>query len=99
MIQPLPHAILEDRLFLGNALQAHHLDTLKQCGITHILNVCEHPNRFEEEFAYKTIKVRDMVREDIKSYFDEAATFIEEALGRDDGRVLVHCVQGKSRST
>ena len=43
------------------------------------------------------IEVDDMCSEDLQKYFEKAFQFIEE--GRKNGKVLVHCAAGISRSS
>ena len=75
--------------------------------ITHILNVtadipCYHQGDKELNIKYSQIFVDDHVNEDISIYFDEATSFINNALQNGDNnnnRVLVHCRQGISLSS
>ena len=92
--QILPH------LYLGCRKVATCLPGLRQCGVTHILNVTSSiPNEFQdmEGFVYKQIAVEDKLDVDMMQHLSGAFQFIEEA--KECGhRVLVHCHAGKSRS-
>lgn len=92
--QILPH------LYLGCRKVATCLPGLRQCGVTHILNVTSSiPNEFQdlEGFVYKQIAVEDNLDVDMQQHLSGAFQFIEEA--RECGhKVLVHCHAGKSRS-
>lgn len=92
--QILPH------LYLGCRKVASCLPGLRQCGVTHILNVTSSiPNQFKDMdgFVYKQIAVEDNLDVDMMQHLSGAFQFIEEA--RECGhRVLVHCHAGRSRS-
>jgi len=70
-------------------------ETLERLGITHILSVCP-------EFAstgpnHMNISVDDSEYDDLLIFLPRACQFIQQAL-EGEGRVLVHCVVGVSRS-
>ncbi|KAI5967684.1 YVH1 [Candida margitis] len=71
----------------------------KEYGITHILSVL--PGRIEETYTqhyqHKQIEVTDEETTNLIPYFDVCDMFIDEAT-KDNGKVLVHCAQGVSRS-
>lgn len=85
-------------LYLGDSQHSAQQDILQQLGITCLLNVsttCK--NLFEKEFDYMNIPVNDNDSANISSWFNEAIGFIDNA--RDnDGKVLIHCQAGVSRS-
>jgi len=95
----IPSKIL-DYLFLGSRIPAHDKVVLHQHKITHILNCAgaAFENKFSGDFAYKTLFVGDCAGEDISCFFYEVIDFIEEARIHN-GRILVHCHQGVSRSS
>ena len=65
--------------------------------MTHILNVAtEVQNSFVGKIQYKTIKIEDTEEENILDHFEATNRFIDKA--RETGKVLVHCMQGVSRS-
>ncbi|XP_069091758.1 dual specificity protein phosphatase 4 [Pleurodeles waltl] len=85
-------------LFLGSAHHAARRDMLDALGITALLNVSSDcPNHFEGHFQYKSIPVEDNHKTDISSWFMEAIEYIDSVKGCQ-GRVLVHCQAGISRS-
>lgn len=85
-------------LYLGDSVHSAQQDALRELGITCLLNVsttCK--NMFEQEFDYMNIPVNDNDSANLSSWFDKAIHFIDNA--RDnDGKVLVHCQAGVSRS-
>lgn len=91
-VQILPH------LYLGSACHASSKATLQQLGITALLNVSQNcPNHFQDVFLYKCIPVQDTGSEDIGAWFQDAFHFIDEVKS-SNGKVLVHCRAGISRS-
>ncbi|CAD8158090.1 unnamed protein product [Paramecium pentaurelia] len=102
----LPNEIIENQLYLGNSNHANNLKALNLLGITHVVNCAkEIPNYFSEiqqenkDFIkYFQVPVLDLEEEPISDHFDEAYIFINEALNKQENKVLVHCAQGKSRS-
>jgi len=91
--------VLEDFLYVAGQRIAYNETHLKEIGITHIINMagdaCE--NMFPDKFNYLTYYAKDSKYEYIESIFYETAAFIEN-VKQQNGRVLVHCVQGVSRS-
>jgi len=90
--------MIVDDLWLGSCGAAGYKDKLKRNGITHILTVANgfdplHP----KDFKYKVIKIDDKVSEDLLEYFPECMDFIDDCM-KEGGKVLVHCIAGKSRS-
>ena len=89
---------IQDGLFLGNSAASESPAWQTSHGITHILSVIPHqlppvPSNIEQ----LQVKVRDSQMSLIAVHFDRAIEFIETALN-SDGRVLVHCWRGVSRS-
>ncbi|XP_062502970.1 dual specificity protein phosphatase 19-like isoform X2 [Corticium candelabrum] len=89
--EPHPH------VFIGSQDVAHNLELLQSVGITHILNVATGiSNAFPENFIYQNIEILDLPDEDIWPHLLESFSFIQEGL--NEGKVLVHCNAGVSRS-
>ncbi|CAG8539522.1 1177_t:CDS:2 [Acaulospora colombiana] len=88
-----------DRLYLGSLRAVLNEPWLRDHKITHILTVADSIRPpYPESYIYKIIPVRDHRAENISQYFDTTYEFIQQALGSEDGVVLVHCQQGISRS-
>ncbi|XP_071495167.1 dual specificity protein phosphatase 3-like [Diadema antillarum] len=97
-----------ENVYVGGKTAAADKEKLKELGITHILNCAQgakffHVDTSAEDYADVDIKfcglmVSDFPTSDIKQHFDTAVSFIDEALAQENGKVLVHCVQGFSRS-
>lgn len=88
-------------LYLGGERNAHNLTELTtRTRVSYILNVSwEAAESYPDQFTYKRIAISDRLEDSqsMGAHFEEAFAFIEEARVRGD-RVLVHCVQGISRS-
>lgn len=90
--------VFEGWIFVGGSLAASSLPALKALGVTHVLNCCDRiPCQFQKAMTYKVVSVYDVQGADITQHFAEALAFIDEA-GGADGRILVHCMVGASRS-
>ena len=53
---------------------------------------------FPETFVYKTIPLIDSPSENIFKYFDSTNKYIDDAIHNQEGKILVHCICGASRS-
>jgi len=89
----LPH------LFIGNQRDAANKERLKELGVTHVVNVTAHlPLHFEDNgINYLRLPASDSGSQNLKQYFSHAISFIESAEA-SNGKVLVHCQAGVSRS-
>lgn len=92
-----------DSLFIGGALAARSINTLQLLGVTHVLCLCanelgQSEAQYPDLFEYKNFEVSDVDDANISYIFEDASDFIEK-VERNGGKVLVHCFEGKSRST
>ncbi|XP_041466635.1 dual specificity protein phosphatase 3-like [Lytechinus variegatus] len=97
-----------DRVFVGGRQTATDKDKLKALGITHVLNCAQGIEVFNVDtdqryyqdvnIKYCGLPVNDEPEANIKKHFKEAVSFIDQALKQENGKVLVHCVAGFSRS-
>jgi protein-tyrosine phosphatase/rhodanese-related sulfurtransferase len=95
-----PNEIVDDFLYLGNFWQANSMKILQQLGITHVLNmgaITKNRNQFEK-IQYLNIVIPDKVEVDIRKDFHLCVDFIKQA-AKVRGKILIHCVQGISRSS
>lgn len=93
-------------LFLGEGEVAQKFVTLRDLGVSHILNAAMGKTQFHvntnhvmyrrRNITFLGIEATDFMNFDLSPYFLKAADFIEEGLR--EGKVYVHCVQGVSRS-
>lgn len=93
------HCILDSGLYLGGGRV--DTDKLRSLGITHIVRVVEDSTLFvlpeDEVQDIFSIQVADVRTSDLRPYFEGSSAFIANAL-RGNGKVYVHCAQGRSRS-
>ena len=89
-----------DKIFLGSYSNAKDKEELEKNNIKYILNCAsECKNIFEDKIKYLKLEIQDQNDFPIQDYFEKGAQFIHESLNNNDGNILVHCMQGKSRST
>ena len=90
---------LDPGLFVSSDLIARDFKKLKENGITHVINcaanVCR--NYFPDDFNYLHFFLKDSKSESIECVFYRCIDFINNAK-KSGGKVLVHCMQGVSRS-
>jgi len=89
---------IDNSIYLGNAYNAADYYYLKKFGITGIVNACnEISNYFEDDFEYFKIDILDINNSSIYKFFDPFITFVENILN-DNGKIMIHCYMGSSRS-
>ncbi len=101
MPQSWPNEIIDQFLFLGNDRHAASLPVLQTLGITHVLccaQDCELHFAHLPQFQYAHLALRDAVVESLSAHWKPAWEFLESVRAFPDGKVLVHCAQGVSRS-
>ncbi|MBW0502817.1 hypothetical protein O181_042532 [Austropuccinia psidii MF-1] len=90
-------------IYLGPYQSSRDLNTLQQLGITHICCISETREahllkpRFPDQFQYLTLDIRDATDQHLITIFPRLKEFIDMALAQN-GKVLVHCGDGLSRS-
>jgi len=93
---------VRDRLYLSDYSTANSDGELERLGVTHIISVLERTFPSSERVPPANrlvIPVADKSSEDILTYLDATTAFIRERLAEDEANViLVHCMQGISRS-
>eukprot|EP01125_Pyxidicula_operculata_P006706 TRINITY_DN2304_c0_g1_i1.p1 TRINITY_DN2304_c0_g1~~TRINITY_DN2304_c0_g1_i1.p1 ORF type:complete len:1245 (+),score=308.37 TRINITY_DN2304_c0_g1_i1:1-3735(+) len=92
--------ILDDFLFVGSGRDSHTLSQLKENKITHIVNVAkEWPplDNLPDTIKFHHVQLEDTEDEDILKELEPIVNLIEN-IREQKGRVLLHCVIGKSRS-
>ena len=85
-------------IYVGNYSITTNIDLLKGLGITHIISVIPVFNpAFEDKFKYLHIQAHDDENQDIKKYVEISNEFIKNCIF-EGGKVLIHCMVGRSRS-
>lgn len=93
--------ILPGKLFLSGIAAASSADRLDEHGITHVLSIvpASEAPRLPDGIHHLVIPLSDTTTANLLQHLPEAVGFIESALGESgDARVLVHCIEGISRS-
>ncbi|XP_028279096.1 dual specificity protein phosphatase 13-like [Parambassis ranga] len=92
-------------LYIGNVAAAQSRKTLHKLSITHVLNAAHAKQGsigdqrfYGDTCVYYGIPAEDSNHFDLSQYFRSAAEFVHKALKSKDGKVLVHCIMGVSRS-
>jgi len=97
-------------IFLGDCDAAMNEKYLVSNGITHVLNCAYNyrggpacvktgPDYYKDpSITFHGLELIDLPFANITPHFEPGAVFIEKAL-KTGGRILVHCRQGRSRST
>ncbi|XP_057704099.1 dual specificity protein phosphatase 13-like isoform X4 [Corythoichthys intestinalis] len=92
-------------LYIGNIAIAQNKKSLSKLGITHILNAAHSKQGSigDQHFygnvcVYCGVPAEDSDHFDLSQYFKLASDFIHRGLKYDQGKVLVHCIMGVSRS-
>ncbi|CAD8195462.1 unnamed protein product [Paramecium octaurelia] len=94
-----PNEIIENKLYLGGGDHAQDTEMLVDIlGITHVVNATIEIQNYCDQLKYLNIKIYDEPHIEVKQYFEDVYQFIENALWMENGKVFVHCAQGKSRS-
>lgn len=85
-----------DGLYLGGKELSLDKATMKEKGVTHILNVTvECRNHFPDEFTYLQLPIEDSKETSLDKVLPKGIAFIQSAAG---STILVHCTVGMSRS-
>ncbi|KAI6661396.1 Dual specificity protein phosphatase 2 [Oopsacas minuta] len=92
-------ARINEYIYLGSEAHASDFDVLRENGIGFVLNVASCCKNYFEggELVYKNLPVLDVCETNISEIFNEAFDFIETVKQRN-GKVLIHCQAGVSRS-
>ncbi|XP_057312563.1 probable rhodanese domain-containing dual specificity protein phosphatase [Hydractinia symbiolongicarpus] len=94
-----PSAVLENMLYQGRGDQATNEGIVNVLKITHIVNITtEHRNAFPSKIKYLKLVLEDVSETNLFNHFYNTSDFINNAISKN-GRVLVHCNQGVSRSS
>ena len=93
--------IIPNFLYVSSYNATKNRELLEKNKITHIINCaadfCENVFEQENKFTYLSFYLKDHVLENIECIFYECIKFIENVREKG-GRVLIHCIQGISRS-
>uniref|UniRef100_A0A3Q2QEL5 Dual specificity protein phosphatase n=1 Tax=Fundulus heteroclitus TaxID=8078 RepID=A0A3Q2QEL5_FUNHE len=93
------------KLYVGDESVARDKARLSSLGVTHVLNAAAGQCRIntgprfytDTEVVYHGVEAPDHPEFDLRPFFSSAARFIDSGL-KENGKVLVHCAMGVSRS-
>jgi len=89
---------ITSNIYIGDINSAYQKEHLNKEGITHIVScVLGNTPGYPSDFKYLVVDVIDNEQENLTDKFEEAVHFIERAI-LENGKVLIHCVCGISRS-
>ena len=84
-----------DHLYLGDIRAAQDFDKLQQHGITHIVILASNLSpMFPDDFTYHKVAVQDEHNENIAKHIHPFISFVNNAIKKEKGTVLVHCMTG-----
>ena len=91
--------VVPGRLFVSGWLVAEDWGQLESFGITHVINTACSVSKcpFPDRITYLPLSIEDSKNEDVQAYFYVCFEFLEEAF-LQGGKVLIHCMEGVSRS-
>eukprot|EP01062_Namystynia_karyoxenos_P062387 TRINITY_DN55282_c0_g1_i1.p1 TRINITY_DN55282_c0_g1~~TRINITY_DN55282_c0_g1_i1.p1 ORF type:complete len:811 (+),score=210.32 TRINITY_DN55282_c0_g1_i1:79-2433(+) len=91
---------VESYLAVSGQVPAESLEKLLNARITHVLNTVDMlvDCKFPEHIHYVPMRMMDSMNENISTFFPHAIALIERVRNMQGGKLLVHCMQGASRS-
>ena len=88
---------ITNNLFVGSLDEA--FDDIVKSNVSHMLNVASELNLKRVNHTYHKIGINDDDKDtNIQDYLEPCVMWIQNAIDKEDGVVLVHCLEGKSRS-
>ncbi|KAM3134639.1 hypothetical protein pb186bvf_013281 [Paramecium bursaria] len=89
-----------DWLYLGGEINAtNEVELEKRTNISYILNAAyECPNYYPQKFNYLHLELYDLIGIDISEHFEKVFNFIYNCK-QEKKNILIHCIQGVSRSS
>ena len=91
-------SIIDDFLYLGSITDACTPELLNKLKITHLINLSITRIILDQSFELLHLPLHDTLDENITIYFQQANQFITKCREQKDGRCLVFCKHGRSRS-
>lgn len=91
-------------IFLGPYSATRNLQELQKAGITHIVSLWDMSEskilklHHQEHFQYLQLEISDAATQNLITLFPAVKRFIDQAILCENGKVLVNCMSGISRS-
>ena len=96
--EPNISEVYENKIYISDFATSCDIDLLKEIGITHIIiAVIGIDPLFPSDFEYLKLDMPDVNNCNLISYIYKSKVFIDDAI-KNNGKVLVHCMYGISRS-
>ncbi|EMD38111.1 hypothetical protein CERSUDRAFT_34809, partial [Gelatoporia subvermispora B] len=97
----LPPTEIIPRVYVGDINAAENAATLASLGITHVLSAMRGHVAIPPGFPIEVLQLplQDSPFAELAGFLPRATAFLSTALRNPHARVLVHCVQGVSRSS
>jgi protein-tyrosine phosphatase len=94
---------IDENIYLGNAFNAADYYYLQNIGIIGIVNASKEISNYFEEYDtnikyFKLEDVKDINKSSIKKYFDPFIVYAKDIIQNKEGKILIHCFMGSSRS-
>jgi protein tyrosine phosphatase (PTP) superfamily phosphohydrolase (DUF442 family) len=90
---------ITDELYISDYSTSSNKDILKNEGITHIITAVHGISHiYPDDFKYKNIPLIDSPNENIYQYFETINKYIDDVINNQNGKILIHCMCGASRS-
>jgi protein-tyrosine phosphatase len=90
--------VISDFLYLGSLNDVCTPSILNELKITHLINLSLTRIILDQSFELLHLPLNDSLDENITNYFQQANQFIEKCHQEKNGRCLVFCKHGRSRS-
>jgi protein-tyrosine phosphatase len=85
---------IDEHVYIGDEDSARDIGVLQELGITHILIAGSYMRAYLTNMNYKQLPLEDSLEQNLTNYLSDALAYIDNA----QGKVLVHCAAGISRS-
>jgi protein-tyrosine phosphatase len=91
-------AVIDNFLYMGSLNDVCTPSILNELKITHVLNLSLTKIILDQSFEVLHLPLRDTLDENLTNYIEQANEFIEKCHQQTNGRCLVFCKHGRSRS-
>ncbi|KAH3743992.1 Dual specificity protein phosphatase 19 [Pelomyxa schiedti] len=95
--QLTPERVVEG-LYIGSVFATEDHEEVRKLGISHVLDVGVPPKSKLATVSYEYIELQDFLQENLLCVLPKCNAFIHNVIHTQNGRVLVHCAAGQSRS-
>eukprot|EP01112_Ceratiomyxa_fruticulosa_P023668 TRINITY_DN915_c0_g1_i4.p1 TRINITY_DN915_c0_g1~~TRINITY_DN915_c0_g1_i4.p1 ORF type:complete len:221 (-),score=20.07 TRINITY_DN915_c0_g1_i4:201-863(-) len=100
-----PDCVIDGLLYLGDSVSVNNFEFQRQHNIKYIISLCNSPKDlpkskrdYPHDYEFLGFEATDLDSYNISQHFEECFEFIERAKSEKKA-VLIHCLQGVSRSS